>query len=171
MRLAVVTDHGLGESHRRNFHLLWRVRGRTKEDVMRNIVLLAAALGFVLSAQPGFGQQAPAAEPQNRRATEAPAQQQIDQVEALVGLPIYSSDDQKVGQVKSVDAGANGTITLEAEIEGFLGLGSSSVRLTSDQFQHKGDRIVLSKTAGEVQPCDASPPRGQGLDPVAVPGD
>ena len=118
---------------------------------MRNVVLLAAALGFVLSTQPGVGQQAPATEPQNQRATEAPAQQQIDQVEALVGLPIYSSDDQKVGQVKSVDAGANGTITLEAEIEGFLGLGSSSVRLTSDQFQQKGDRIVLSKTAGEVR--------------------
>ena len=72
--------------------------------------------------------------------------------EALVGLPIYSSDAQKVGQVTSIDVSADGTInTVQAEIEGFLGLGSSSLRITSDQFEQKGDRIVLTKTADQVR--------------------
>ena len=31
---------------------------------------------------------------------------------------------------------------MQAEIEGFLGLGASSVRITSDQFEQKGDRIA-----------------------------
>lgn len=118
---------------------------------MRNVVLLTTAIGLLLGATSGLAQQAPATGPHGQRATATPAQQQISEVKALVGLPIYSSDDQKVGQVKSVDRAENGTITLEAEIEGFLGLGAASVRLTSDQFQPKGDRIVLTKTAGEVR--------------------
>src|ERR1700682_2168632 len=72
--------------------------------------------------------------------------------QALVGLPVYSSDAQKVGQVTSIDVGADGRITaVQAEIEGFLGLGSSPVRITSDQFQEKGGRIVLAKTADQVR--------------------
>jgi sporulation protein YlmC with PRC-barrel domain len=72
--------------------------------------------------------------------------------EALVGLPIYSSDAEKIGQVTSIDVGADGRINaLQAEIEGFLGLGSSSVRITSDQFEQKGDRIVLTKAAEQMR--------------------
>ena len=72
--------------------------------------------------------------------------------EALVGLPVYSSDAQKVGQVTSVDIGEDGRMNgVQAEIEGFLGLGTSSVRFASDQFEQKGDRIVLSKTAEQVR--------------------
>ncbi len=72
--------------------------------------------------------------------------------QALVGLPVYSSDDQKIGQVTSVDVGEDGRMNgVQAEIEGFLGLGTSSVRFTSDQFEQKGDRIVLSKTADQVR--------------------
>lgn len=70
----------------------------------------------------------------------------------LVGLPVYSSDAQKVGQVTSVDVGEDGRMNaVQVEIEGFLGLGASSVRLASDQFEQKGDRIVLSKTADQAR--------------------
>lgn len=69
----------------------------------------------------------------------------------LVGLPVYSSDAQEVGRVTAIDMSADGRITgLQAEISGFLGLGSSSVQLGFSDFQHKGDRIVLSKTADQV---------------------
>ncbi len=72
--------------------------------------------------------------------------------QALVGLPVYSSDAQKVGQVTSVDGGEDGRMNaVQAEIAGFLGLGTSSVRFTSDQFEQKGDRIILSKTADQVR--------------------
>jgi hypothetical protein len=65
---------------------------------------------------------------------------------------VYSSDNQKVGVVKSVEKNSDGSVgTLQAEIEGFLGLGTSSVRLTPDQFKQSGDRVVLSQTADKVR--------------------
>lgn len=70
----------------------------------------------------------------------------------LVGSPVYSSDAQKVGQITAIDLGADGKITgLQAEISGFLGLGSSSLHLGANEFELKGDRIVLSKTADQVR--------------------
>jgi hypothetical protein len=70
----------------------------------------------------------------------------------LVGSSVYSSDAQEVGRVTGVDVGADGKPTsLQAEISGFLGLGSSSVHLGSNEFTQKGDRIVLSKTANQVR--------------------
>ena len=70
----------------------------------------------------------------------------------LVGSPVYSSDAQKVGQVAAIDMSREGRITgLQAEIGGFLGLGSSSVHLGANEFESKGDRIVLSKTADQVR--------------------
>ena len=54
----------------------------------------------------------------------------------LVGSPVYSSDAQKVGQVAAIDMSREGRITgLQAEIGGFLGLGSSSVHLGANEFK------------------------------------
>ena len=94
--------------------------------------------------------QEPAAKPDaNANHATAP---QPPLAQALVGMPIYSSDAEKVGQVTAIDVGADGRMNaMQAEIEGFLGLGSSSVRITSDQFEQKGDRIVLAKTADQVR--------------------
>jgi hypothetical protein len=70
----------------------------------------------------------------------------------LVGSSVYSSDAQEVGQVTAIDMAADGKITgLQAEISGFLGLGSSSVHLGSNEFKQNGNRIVLSKTADQVR--------------------
>lgn len=110
-------------------------------------VLVTGTLGFLLSSAPAFAQQVPDKQPP----ATASARQGLA-AQMLAGLPVYSSDNQKVGQVKSIDVDANGAIkSIEAEIEGFLGLGTSSVRFASDQFQHKEDRIVLSNTAGQVR--------------------
>ena len=70
----------------------------------------------------------------------------------LIGLPIYSSDKQKVGKVTSVDVGAGGKVTgLKAEIEGFLGMSSGTVGMSADEFKQESDRIVISKTADQVR--------------------
>ena len=107
-------------------------------------IVAAMAAGYAVHAQDV------APKPDADASHTAARQPQLAQ--ALVGLPIYSSDAQKVGQVTSIDVSADGTInTVQAEIEGFLGLGSSSVRITSDQFEQKGDRIVLTKTADQVR--------------------
>jgi sporulation protein YlmC with PRC-barrel domain len=70
----------------------------------------------------------------------------------LVGLPIYSSDKQKVGEVTSVDVDAGGKVTgLKAEIKGFLGMSSGTVGMSADEFKQEKDRIVISKTADQVR--------------------
>jgi len=70
----------------------------------------------------------------------------------LIGLPIYSSDKQKVGTVTSVDVGSDGKVTgLKAEIKGFLGMSSGTVGMTADEFKQEKDRIVISKTADQVR--------------------
>jgi sporulation protein YlmC with PRC-barrel domain len=70
----------------------------------------------------------------------------------LIGLPIYSSDKQKVGKVTSVDVGAGGKVTdIKAEINGFLGMSSGTVGMSADEFKQEGDRIVISKTADQVR--------------------
>ena len=108
-------------------------------------IVVAMAAGYAVHAQDV------APKPEADASHTAATQPQLAH-EVLVGLPIYSSDAQKVGQVTSIDVSADGTInTVQAEIEGFLGLGSSSVRITSDQFEQKGDRIVLTKTADQVR--------------------
>jgi sporulation protein YlmC with PRC-barrel domain len=67
----------------------------------------------------------------------------------LVGLPVYSSDGQKLGAVTEV--GVSGTQrAVRAEIGGFLGLGSSPVVIPANMFEHKGDRIEVLMTADEV---------------------
>ena len=70
----------------------------------------------------------------------------------LIGLPIYSSDKQKVGKVTSVDVDAGGKVTdIKAEINGFLGMSSGTVGMGADEFKQEGDRIVITKTADQVR--------------------
>jgi sporulation protein YlmC with PRC-barrel domain len=107
-------------------------------------IVVALATGYAAHAQDAAPKPDASANPAGA------TQPQLAQ--ALVGLPIYSSDAQKVGQVTSIDVAADGRISaVQAEIEGFLGLGANSVRITSDQFEQKGDRIVLTKTADQVR--------------------
>jgi hypothetical protein len=88
-----------------------------------------------LAASPAMGQQ------------EQGAQAQSDVV--LVGLPVYSSDGEKLGQVTEVGTAA-GRRAVQAQIGGFLGVETSTVVIPDHVFQQKPDRIELSMTAAEV---------------------
>jgi hypothetical protein len=123
---------------------------------MRTAILFAAALGVVTIAQPAIAQQGgdtpPAATAAPEPGIDAPPEKMAGRGDVLDGLPVYSSDNQKVGGVKSVEKNSDESVgTLQAEIEGFLGLGTSSVRFTPDQFKQAGDRVVLSQTAAKVR--------------------
>ena len=116
---------------------------------MTRIVLASAMLAALLAVQPAQAQQ-PGGDAQ--RLEEAPPEQMAGQANVLEGLPVYASDGEKVGVVKSVEKGPDAAVvTLQAEIDGFLGLGTSSVRFTPDQFQQAKDRVVLTQTADEVR--------------------
>lgn len=69
-----------------------------------------------------------------------------------VGKPVYSSDNQKLGEVESFRRGADGNVIgMNAGIGGFLGLGETHVMLSSSQFKLQGDRIMTSVTAAEAK--------------------
>src|SRR3984893_16190858 len=115
---------GTWEAFRRCFASWKPVRRKQMRRILMPIVVAMAA-GYAAHAQDV------APKPDADASRTVATQPQL--AEALVGLPIYSSDAQKVGQVTSIDVSADGTInTVQAEIEGFLGLGSRSVRITSD---------------------------------------
>jgi hypothetical protein len=102
--------------------------------------LTAASIAWASLALPVVAQQSPS--------PEQPPAQQVDP--GLVGLPVYSSDGQKLGQV--AEAGmSQGQPAVRAELGEFLGLGSTSVIIDSKLFAKKDDRIEIAMTADEVK--------------------
>lgn len=81
--------------------------------------------------------------------TQAPAPQPGA---GLVGLPVYSSDGQHLGEVISLVT-SGGQVAVRAEMGAFLGLGPNPVPILidGDVFHKKIDRIELKLTAGEVR--------------------
>ncbi len=75
--------------------------------------------------------------------------QQLDK--AMIGLPVFSSDGQRLGQVTEVGELPGGHQAIRAEMGEFLGIGSTHVVVASDMFQKKADRIELAMTAAEVR--------------------
>jgi hypothetical protein len=69
---------------------------------------------------------------------------------ALVGLPVYSSDGHKLGEVTGT-SGIGTKPALRAEMGTFLGLGPSIVLIDAEVFQKQADRIELTMTAAEVK--------------------
>jgi hypothetical protein len=104
---------------------------------------LAACGLTIVVAMPVSAQQAP---PPNNEA--APPAYQPNP--ALVGLPIFSSDGQKLGLIREVGT-SGGQHAVRAEMEEFLGIGSTSVIIVADVLQQKADRVELSMTADQVK--------------------
>jgi hypothetical protein len=101
--------------------------------------VLAAALAAAASAQ----QTQPPASP--------PPAPQAEQDVTLVGLPVFSSDGQKLGKVTEVGTVPGGQQAIRAEMGEFLGIGETSVVIGSEVFQKKTDRVELSMTEAEVK--------------------
>jgi hypothetical protein len=68
----------------------------------------------------------------------------------LVGLPLYSSDGQKLGQVTEVVAAA-GQRAVRAEMGTFLGLGPTPILIPEEMLERKPDRVEIIMTASEVK--------------------
>ena len=102
--------------------------------------LAVGIVGLAVAASSVAAQQTPPAE--NQPGVQADA--------ALVGLPVYSSDGQQLGQIAEVGS-LRGQPAVRAEMEESLGIGPRSVIMFADAFQQKNDRIELSMTAAEVK--------------------
>lgn len=77
--------------------------------------------------------------------TDAEAQTWVDKA-------VYSSDDSNVGSIAAVERDASGKVTsLQADIGGFLGIGTTRVKIMPSQFKLSEDRVVLDLTAEQVK--------------------
>ncbi len=85
----------------------------------------------------------------------SPSQQassQPQQQRSLAGLPIFSSDGVKVGEVSTVKTGLDGRPQMiQAELGSFLGLGTSTVLITPDELESRSDGLQLRMPAEQIR--------------------
>jgi ribosomal 30S subunit maturation factor RimM len=107
-----------------------------KEKLMLKLRVAAAVIAAALTATPPLAQQA-----------QPPV---VETEHELVGLAVYSSDGEKLGQVTHVGTAA-GQPAVRAELGGFLDVAPSAVVIPATMFQQKPDRIEVAMTAAEVK--------------------
>lgn len=84
---------------------------------------------------------------QATRQSQAPAQQLN-----WVGLPIYSADGKKLGEVTAVQIAPDGKLqAVQAEMGYVLGLGANSVLISPDDLQLRENHIELPMPADDVR--------------------
>ena len=73
-------------------------------------------------------------------------------VDDLEDMNIYSSDDEKIGEVDDVlvDSSAK-PVAVSAEVGGFLGLGEKDVVIDLSQFTKDGDHLRTSMTKEQIK--------------------
>lgn len=101
-----------------------------------------ASIAVAVAMAPAQAQQAPS------QTDQAPAAQSEP---ALIGLRLYSSDGQELGEIKEVGKSSSGQQAVRAEMNESLGVGSVSVVIDAELFQKKADRIELAMTAAEIK--------------------
>src|SRR5262245_17964977 len=102
--------------------------------------LAGGSMALALAETPAVAQQSPA--------PDQPAVQQVDP--SIVGLSVYSSDGQKVGQVSEVGT-SGGEPAVRADMGEFLGVSPGSVIIGGKAFERKADRIEIALTAQEIK--------------------
>jgi ribosomal 30S subunit maturation factor RimM len=68
----------------------------------------------------------------------------------MVGLPVYSSDGEKLGEVTDIGS-MQGRQIVHADMGAFLGLGIREVLIPAGMFEQKIDRIEVPMSAAEVR--------------------
>src|SRR5262245_30524797 len=86
--------------------------------------------------------------------------QTLDNLAAVRGLPVLSSDNEEVGRVAEVVRDANSKVqALQIDIGRFLGVGGRMIRIDASSFEQLADKIRLSLTSEAVRSApDAAKP-------------
>jgi beta-glucanase (GH16 family) len=121
---------------------------------MRPITLalaLAAAVAF-----PALGQEPAPKTPAAEQATAIAMNDSImltsEQANNWVGKPVYSSDGKNVGEIAAFARGTDNKVSeMHADIGGFLGFGTTRVRVMSARFKLAGDRVTIDMTAEQAK--------------------
>jgi hypothetical protein len=91
-------------------------------------------------------------------------QQAYQGLAALRGRSVVSSDGKELGQVVEVNKGPDGKIhSIQVDFGRWLGLGSKTVTINADKFEHLADQVRLHLRGEEVQsmPDAAQKPAGK----------
>jgi hypothetical protein len=105
---------------------------------MSKVLLTSVFVAAMALTQPSLAQQRPSQPPLSR----------ID--EALIGLPVFSSDGARLGVVAEVGVDDDEEVII-AEIDQLLGIGSTPVAIPADMFVHRDNSIELTITASELR--------------------
>jgi len=80
------------------------------------------------------------------------SQQDAPRKPSLAGAPIYSADGLKVGEVTAVRGGLDGKPQMiQAEMGSKLGLGTTTVLITPDEFEPRQNGLQLRMRADEIE--------------------
>jgi hypothetical protein len=80
------------------------------------------------------------------------AQQEAPRNPSLAGTPIFSADGVKVGEVTAVRGGLDGRPQMiQADIGSRLGLGTTTVLITPDEFESRPDGLQLRMRAEQIE--------------------
>ena len=109
--------------------------------IQRTPIASAVALLLIGAAMPALAQQSD---------TQQSETQAAEPTTSAVGLPIYTSDGEHLGEVVQIISFGDKP-ALRAEIGNFLGIGTTTAVIPANMFQRKPDRIELSMTAAEVR--------------------
>lgn len=107
-----------------------------------------AALATALTVGPAMSQH-----------RQGPSAAQADN--ALIGLPIFSSDGEQIGKVVEIGIDDDDQALVVAEIERPLGFGADAVAIPTGMFVQRADRIELTITAAQVRDILAKAEREQ----------
>jgi hypothetical protein len=99
---------------------------------------------------------APAPAPnQPQQKPPAPPKSAQGEASMLVGLTAFSSDGNKVGDVRAVRTAPDGKTTLHIRTGGFLGFGGRIVAVPEGRYTKSGQNVQLSLTYDEVSKLPA----------------
>jgi hypothetical protein len=86
------------------------------------------------------------------RPTSQQASSPQQQQRSLAGLPIFSADGVKVGEVSAVKTGLDGQPQMvQSEMGSLLGLGTNTVLITPDELQARPDGLQLRLRADQIR--------------------
>ena len=109
---------------------------------MLKLTLTGIAIALCVSLAPAMAQQVPL----------VPTQQET----TIVGLPLYSADGEKLGEVTQVGM-HEGQQAVLAKRGTFLGMGPKPVLIPAERVTRKGDRAELTMRAEEVRKLLSNP--------------
>ncbi|MEO0671293.1 MAG: PRC-barrel domain-containing protein [Pseudomonadota bacterium] len=110
-------------------------------------------------ADEGAAPAAPSAEPTAPGATQAEPAPKGDQVTEMIGLPVFTSDGQRIGAVGKIEPASDGKVAaIHVRTGGFLGFGTKLVVIPAEQFEQAGETVKLALTADEVDKLPEAEP-------------